>query len=571
MSESALPVLKVWLKPFFDSSNNVARVVVSLTKDMPQSAIDDFLLEFSLGERKRDPVRDEEVSTEVVAPPWRLVRHLEQWPTETVANTRSVPVDKLAPHGIRSLAGSSHVMTEDETTPIAWKTFYELTPGPLFDLHSDQGGVLGACLRSLAEVQSNDVYRNIVRCDLTEAPEGTRFVWTFGEGPSPTEKVGPASLLSESVFMIGPIHSNPPTPIPGTLSDYYGYYWFGNVPSNIEVIKDIHHDFFVKVSEFFQDPPSATNPYRSFVLNTYSTPSSTGKNYLRSHIFSYDSQISLVHDYDLVRRMAYEMIHLFLGPSTTDPGIDWLFEGIKNTLSIYLPFRTGFRPPDYFQATMAMNCMKYYTNPLIKLSHEEALALAPSNDYAKELISSRAWAFVILVDFRTRKVAEEKRPDLMPRPLEDMAIKPLALARRKGEPHGIEQFLELLEPLMGKAVRELYEQMKSGSTISLPEKFFGPKTHRMARLHMEKLDFGMDRNSFESGVVKGLKMGSRAEEAGLKEGDKLLRMSPAWKCVDHFEEEMEVVTEREGVETTMKYWPRSFVKVECLKFVKTEE
>jgi hypothetical protein len=48
-------------------------------------------------------------------------RHGTQWPMETVATTRSVPVNKLAPHGIRSLGSSSHVMTEDEITPIAWK------------------------------------------------------------------------------------------------------------------------------------------------------------------------------------------------------------------------------------------------------------------------------------------------------------------------------------------------------------------------------------------------------------------------------------------------------------------
>ena len=296
------------------------------------------------------------------------------------------------------------------------------------------------------------MYRNIVEWDLSLSPEGTRAVWTFGEGPAPIEQAGPLSLLSESVYMVGPIHSNPPAQVAGTMSDYYGYYWFGDLPPNIAVIKDIHHDFFVKVSDFFQDPPSATNPYRTFVRNTTPTKSFGGRNYIRSHIFSYDDEILAAHDYDLIRRMAYEMVHNFLRPSVSDQ-IDWLFEGIKNTLSIYLPFRTGFRTPDHFQSTMAMHSMKYYTNPLINLTHEEALNLAPTNAYARELISARAWAFVILTDFRTRKVAEEKRPDLMPRPAEDMGIKPLALKKRNGEPHGIEQWIEHLQPLMVNEVR----------------------------------------------------------------------------------------------------------------------
>ena len=431
--------------------------------------------------------------------------------------------------------------------------------------------MLGSGLFFVPTPQSAQVYRNLVEWDLSQAPEGTRAVWTFGEGPGPVEKVGPVLILSDSVYMVGPIHSNPPTPIPGTMSDYYVFYWFGDLPQNIAVVKDIHHDFFVKVSNFFQDPPSSSNSYRSFVRRTLSKGSFDGINYTRSHIFDYDEQISVKHDYDLIRRMAYEMVHNFLGPSVTDSEIEWLFEGIKNTLSIYLPFRTGFRTSDYFQSTMAMHCMKYYTNPLINLTHDEALTLAPTNAYARELISSRAWAFVILTDFRTRKAAAEKRPDLMPRPVEDIAMKPLAIKKLKGEPHGIDQWIELLEPLMGDKVRELYVHMKSGSKIMLPEKFFGPTTHRMATVQQEMLDFGMDRESFEEGVVRGLIEGSRAEKAGLRQGDKIVKSSCLWKCVDDFGAEMEVVILRDEVEKTVVYWPRSIEKASCLKFVKLEE
>jgi predicted metalloprotease with PDZ domain len=176
-----------------------------------------------------------------------------------------------------------------------------------------------------------------------------------------------------------------------------------------------------------------------------------------------------------------------------------------------------------------------------------------------------------LTDFRTRKIAEEKRPDLMPRPMEDMAIKPLSLKKRKREPYGIEQWLELLEPLMGDEVGELYKHMRSGSKIVLPEKFFGPKTHRIVTIQQEMSDFGMDRESFDVGVVRALKEGSRAEKAGFKEGDNIVRSSHLWKCVDAFEAQMEVVIERGGVEKAVNYWPRSIEKVDCLKFVKLEE
>src|SRR2546429_357163 len=113
---------------------------------------------------------------------------------------------------------------------------------------------------------SNQNCRIILEWNLSTSPNGTRAVWTFGKGPGPVGKAGSASLLTNSVYMVGQIQSNPPTPNIGSISDYYGYYWFGTLPPNIKAIRDIHHGFF-KVSAFFDDTPSAENPYRSFVLN----------------------------------------------------------------------------------------------------------------------------------------------------------------------------------------------------------------------------------------------------------------------------------------------------------------
>lgn len=272
------------------------------------------------------------------------------------------------------------------------KLVYSVAPSSdktSLSLCCDHGGLLGSGLTFIPTPPHRKIYRNIVEWDLSQAPEGTRAVWTFGEGPAAVERIGPASTLSESVYMVGPIHSNPPTPIPGTISDYYGYYCFGNLPPNLEVIKDMHHDFFLKICVFFEETPSASNPYRSFVRSTDSRNSFIGTSFTRSHIFDYDSRIAEAEDYHLIRRLAYEMAHNWLGPPVTD-GIDWLYEGIKNCLSIYFPFRNKFRTAHYFQTTISMLCTRYYTNRLINVPHEELLKLVPTSNYAKELLSVRA-------------------------------------------------------------------------------------------------------------------------------------------------------------------------------------
>jgi hypothetical protein len=433
-------------------------------------------------------------------------------------------------------------------------------------LYRDYGGLLGSGLACIPTPAANTIYQNIVEWDLSEAPEGTRAVWTFGEGPARVERVGPSCTLSDSVYMVGRIHSNPPTSIPGTISDYYGYYWFGNLPPNIEVIKEMHHGFFLKICEFFEETPSKANPYRSFVRNTGSRTSFVGTSFTRSHIFEYDDQIAEAEDYDLVRRSAYEMAHNWLGPPITD-GIDWLYEGIKNALSVYFPFRNKFRTGHYFQATISMLCTRYYTNPLVNLPQDELLKLVPTNNYAKELLLARAWAFIVSMDIRTRWLAIGK----ITRPIEDLAIKPFSKRRAYGEAHGIEEWIELLEPLLGKETRERYEEMLSGKVITMDVRLFGAKTHTLKQVDQEILDFGMDRESFEEGVVKGLKAGSRAGQAGLEEGDRIVKSSYLWRCVDHFEEQMKVIVERDGVETEIKYWPRGFEMVKSWQMVKLDE
>jgi hypothetical protein len=433
-------------------------------------------------------------------------------------------------------------------------------------LYADHGGLLGSGLTFIPTPAVGKIYRNIVEWDLSTAPEGTRALWTFGEGPGPVERVGPASTLSNSVYMVGPIRSNPPVPIAGSVSDYYGYYWFGDLPPNIEVIKDMHHVFFLKICDFFEEKPSASNPYRSFVRNTGPRISFRGTSFSRSHIFDYDNQIADAEDYDLVRRLAYEMAHIWLGPPVTD-GIDWLYEGIKNAMSVYFPFRNKFRTGHYFQSTISMLCTRYYTNPLISLPHHELLKRVPTNEYAKELLLARAWAFVVAMDIRTRWLCLGK----IMRPVEDLAIKPFSKKRADGEAHGIQEWIDLLQPVLDDEARERYEDMLSGKIILIDVRLFGAKTHILKQVDQEILDFGMDRGSFEDGVVRGLKDGTRAQQAGLKEGDRIVKSSYPWRCVDHFEEEMKVVVERGGKQRKINYWPRSFEMAKSWQMVKVDE
>ena len=558
MSDHVTPVIHVIILPRFNSSHQAESLQVSLSISSLHIKAGDTIVSFS----SNIPGK---TSISLDSDKWQATDDLGDLPVYRKAQEFNASRKWVVQ---RDTSGG--VTISYEASPSASEALFH--QGKATDLKYDHGGLIGSGFSFIPVPPGDGIFRLVVEWNLTEAPKSTRAVWTFGEGPGPIKRVGPASILSDSVYMVGPINSNPTIPLAETGSAYYGYYWFGDLPPNIEVIKDIHEAFFSKVSGFFNDTPSTDNPYRHFVRNTSSSKSFGGTSFIRSHIFDYDEQISQVHDYDLIRRMAYEMVHNFLGPSVVDPEIDWLFEGIKHTLSIYLPFRppNQFRTGHYFQETLSMLCMKYYTSPYLRLPQDQLLAMAFKNDaYAIEQIGTRAWAFVIGTDFAARKLVERTKPPQ--RPIEDLAIKQLAARKKEGKPHGINEWIALLTPLMGGDARQRYEYMCSGEAITLPVEVFGAKSHRLVQLDQEVFDLGMDRQAFEEGLVKGLKEGSRAEAAGLKEGDRITWSSHVWKCTENFTAEVKVVVDREGKDFNTTFWPRAHEKTKSWHMVKVED
>ena len=190
-----------------------------------------------------------------------------------------------------------------------------------------------------------------------------------------------------------------------------------------------------------------------------------------------------------------------------------------------------------------MLCTRYYTSPLINVSFEEVSRLAPTDAYAREHVGARAWAFVVSVDLRARLLAKDKLKTI--RPIEDIAMIPLANKKTRGETYGVQEWMNLLIPIMGEEMQQRYDDFCNGTTILLPVSLYGAKKHYLKQIDKPVLDFGMDRSSFSEAVVKCLKTGSRAEIAGLMDGDKILWSSHEWRCVDDDNVPMDVEIERE--------------------------
>ncbi|KAJ5037465.1 uncharacterized protein L3040_007639 [Drepanopeziza brunnea f. sp. 'multigermtubi'] len=185
---------------------------------------------------------------------------------------------------------------------------------PIVRLHRDQGGLLGSGFAFMASPPPADAYQISVAWDLSRAPKKTREVWTYREGPWSIFQNGPASILRDSVYMVGQIHSNSPAPTDGGVSGYYGYYCYANSSR-----QHLHRLTAIGVS-------FATVGIRNALI--------------------------------------------WLGPSSMDLKVDWLYEGIRDCQSIYMPFGHSSHSGSYDQATINMLCIKYYTNPLTQRNSE---------------------------------------------------------------------------------------------------------------------------------------------------------------------------------------------------------
>lgn len=83
-------------------------------------------------------------------------------------------------------------------------------------------------------------------------------------------------------------------------------------------------------------------------------------------------------------------------------------------------------------------------------------------------------------------------------------------------------------------------------------KAYGPQI-----VEQEVLQFGFNGESLEEGAVRGAMEGSRAWEAGLRDGDRVPWHSRPEAREIHHDREFKLTVERDGNQVNMEYWPRT--------------
>jgi len=225
---------------------------------------------------------------------------------------------------------------------------------------------------------------------------------------------------------------------------------------------------------------------------------------------------------DLRSLLAHEMLHSWvrsLDESMDEAGgLDraWFGEGLAVYYQRALPYRAGRISAKDFLADLNDTAGRYYTNSKIGVPNTAIAEGFWRDTRVRVLPYDRGSLYFATVDADIRARSGGKRS------LDDI-VRTMLDTRRAGKPMNEALWRTLLEAELGKPGIAAFEAMLAGATITPPSNAFGPEFHRTTRM-LRRFDLGFDPESLlaKPRVVQGLKPGSNAAQAGLRDGDEIL-------------------------------------------------
>lgn len=228
--------------------------------------------------------------------------------------------------------------------------------------------------------------------------------------------------------------------------------------------------------------------------------------------------------------------------------------GIADYYTLILPFHFGVYTTQKFLANANREAVGYYTNPFVTWNNTHASDMAWQLSHAQRLPYYRGCIYFIKLDAQIRAASAGRRS------LDDLMLV-LLRAKNVGQDYGLDVWLKLLSDELGTRGIDEFYAMLNGSLV-IPQEPSLYDDFELVREDQEPYDLGFDEKSLTERVIDGLDPHSRAAEAGLKNGDVVLDSTFMWETVGELDGMMSMKIRRGQKEMNLKYWPRSFDKVE---------
>ncbi|EME78964.1 uncharacterized protein MYCFIDRAFT_79901 [Pseudocercospora fijiensis CIRAD86] len=426
---------------------------------------------------------------------------------------------------VTSAAGTQRIWTTTRTTAGNVTVSYtalprplqeDAPPGPALDFRRDGHGAIGSGygIIALPFMPKEPRIRTTLEWDLSSADPDVSAVSSRGPGNKSSTTEGQFSMeeLQESFLLFGrlqkAIHEAP--------GPAFNIYWFTEPPFDIDHLSTVLKDLYVYMISFFQD---SGQDFRIFLRHN-AHGSLTGTALPNSFVFGWDDTEMTypLTQYQREEILAHEMSHNWVLLPGAQVSENWYTEGLADYYSVLLRYRSNLLSAEQYLHEINQKMTAYYTNPLVNEDMANVAKLTWNCSHAQRVPYGRGFAFGLLLNGLIKSSTSNKKN------LDDVVV---ALSRmsRSGGRHNVTDFASLVNDLIGprghNAFRHI-EEMEAGIILIPPSNALESELSvQRVRHDVPAFELGFDEKSLLSDphLVTGLVKGSRAQEAGLLNGD----------------------------------------------------
>ena len=412
---------------------------------------------------------------------------------------------------------------------------------PQYELRASDGGLSGAGNAFLI-LPADNIARNVsVHWNLSRAGSVAKGVSSLGPGDSHSSRPLRTEQVASSYYMAGKV---------GTFArDAFFGTWQGQFSFDGTQLMDWAARLQKFYAKFFDQQPAS---FGVFARTNRLNPGS-GIGLTDSFAFTFSEKTTLE---DLESLLAHEMVHSWinsLSNSMDAPrglGLSWFGEGLAVHYQRLLPYRAGLISRQAFLDDLNSTAGRYYTNAMIGTPNDDIPAGFWKDTRIRVLPYDRGSLYFATVDAQIKAASRGDRS------LDDMVREMLA-ERRAGRPMDLALWKKLLARELGAKGLSQFDAMLGGATILPPSDAFGPCFERVTK-PLRRFDLGFDPLvlSTSERIVTGLKTGSAAEAAGLRNGDRILNRFPQDAMQANQNAILTLQIERDGRRFEVTYKPR---------------